>query len=78
MPGVELIDRIPEPEPSRIVAPVNKDTGAVKSKKQGTDGRVKLDESRGFDLTINVSHFALARALVCWRLDVTACETTKV
>ena len=33
---------------------VDKDTVAVKGKKQGPDGRVKLDESRGFDLTINV------------------------
>lgn len=33
---------------------VDKDTVAVKGKKQGPDGRVKLDESRGFGLTINV------------------------
>ena len=38
---------------------------------------MKLDESRGFDLTINVSHFELARARICWRLDGTACETVK-
>ena len=49
IPDVNLTDRTPEPEPSRIVAPVDNDTGAVKGKKQGTDGRVKLDESRGFD-----------------------------
>ena len=77
IPDVNLTDRISEPEPSRIVAPVDKDTGAVKGKKQGTDGRVKLDESRGFDLTINVPQFKLARARICWRLDATACETVK-
>jgi hypothetical protein len=38
MPCVNQIDKIPEPEPSRTSGTVDKDTGAVKGKKQGLVG----------------------------------------